>query len=174
MKDSTRSTRNAVICIMASLFTVPAAAHAQGTSISIHAPDSVSYVVSRRDAEPGEPSIQTLSREATLILRNNAVILQLTDKGLDHLFDNDRGDRGILVRIAKAGVSGMLDHGIAYRVSALKRAYADGGRIVLEDRKGAHVFETTTYNDHRPMEEFSPGEARRFARLVQQAIDSQR
>lgn len=163
------------LCVIASLFTIRAgSAGAQGTSISIHAPDSVSYIVPRRDAAPGEPSIKTTSQEGTLILRNGAVILQLTDRGLDHLFDGDHGDRGILVRIAKAGVSGMLDHGIAYRLTALKRAYSDGSRIVLEDKTGARVFETTSYNNHHPMEEFSPAEARRFAKLVQQAIEAQR
>jgi hypothetical protein len=163
-------------CVLASLitFTVATAEAQKGAEISIHAPDSVAFVVARRAASRDEPSIQTFSREVTLILRDSVVILQLTDRGLEHLFDSDRKDRKggsrFLMTMVKAGLSDLFDHGVAYRISALSRAYSDGSRIILEDREGGHVFETTTYNDHRPMEEFSPGEARRFTSAVQKRI----
>jgi hypothetical protein len=168
----------ATFCIVASLIpTVPS--HAQGgTKISVHAPDSVSFVVARRGPFPDEPAIRTLSGEAQLILRDSVVVLQLTDYGLDHLFDGDRDSRRggsrILMSMVKAGVSDLLDHGVAYRTSALRRAYTDGNRIILEDRAGNHVFETTSYNDHHPMEEFSSAEARRFATAVQRSIAAHR
>lgn len=180
MKSSIKLVRTvaAAFCILASLIPV-APSKAQGrTQVSVHAPDSVSYVVERRGPFPDEPVIRTLSGEAMLILRDSVVVLQLTDYGLDHLFDGERetrrGGSRILMAMVKAGVSGLLDHGIAYRVSALRRAYADGNRLILEDRAGNHVFETTNYNDHHPMEEFSPAEARRFATTVQRSIASHR
>ncbi len=164
----------AAFCIVASLIPVAPSQAQRGTSISVHAPDSVSFVVARRGPYPDEPAIRTLSDEAELILRDSVVVLQLSDYGLDHLFDGDRetrrGGSRFLMAMVKAGVSSLLDHGVAYRISALRRAYADGNRIILEDRAGNHVFETTSYNDHYPMEEFSPGEARRFAAAVQRSI----
>ena len=180
MKSSIMPVRNlaAAFLILASL--IPAApAKAQGrTQMTVHAPDSVSFVVARRGPFPGQPVIRTLSGEAELILRDSVVVLQLTDYGLDHLFDGDRetrrGGSRIVMAMVKAGVSGLLDHGVAYRVSALRRAYADGNRVILEDHAGDHVFETTNYNDHHPMEEFSPAEARRFAVAVQRSIASHR
>jgi hypothetical protein len=144
----------------------------------MHVPDSASFVVARRGPFAGEPVLRTLSGEAALILRDSVVVLQLTDYGLDHLFDGDRetrrGGSRILIAMVKAGVSGLLDHGVAYRVSALRRAYAEGNRVVLLDRAGNHVFETTNYNEHYPMEEFSPAEARRFAKAVQRSITAHR
>ena len=180
MKISIKLVRNVAtaFCVVASLIPV-VRSKAQGrTSISMHAADSVSFVLARRGPYLGEPAIRTLSGEAELILRDSVVILQLSDYGLDHLFDGDRetrrGGSRILMAMVKAGVSGLLDHGVAYRVSALRRAYADGNRVVLLDLAGNRVFETTNYNDHHPMEEFSPAEARRFAKAVQRSIASHR
>lgn len=168
----------ATCCIVASLIPV-GRSHAQGgTSISVHAPDSVSFVVARRGPYSDETAIRTVSGEAELVLRDTVVVLQLSDYGLDHLFDGDRdtrrGGSRFLMAMVKAGVSGLLDHGVAYRISALRRAYADGNRLILEDHAGEHVFETTNYNDHHPMEEFAPGEARRFAMAVQRKIAAHR
>jgi hypothetical protein len=168
----------AALCIVASFIPVAPSNAQSGTRISVHAPDSVSFVVARRGPFRDEPAIQTLSGEAALILRDSAVVLQLTDYGLDHLFDGDtdtrRGGSRILMAVVKAGISDLFDHGVAYRISALRRAYADGSRIILEDRAGRHVFETTSYNDHYPMEEFAPAEARRFAIAVQRSIIAHR
>ena len=180
MTSSIKLVRNVAIafCVVAS-FIPFAPSKAQGkTQVTVHAPDSVSFVVARRGPFTGEPAIRTLSGEAALILRDSVVVLQLTDYGLDHLFDGDRetrrGGSRFLIAMVKAGVSGLLDHGVAYRISALRRAYTDGNRLVLEDRAGNHVFESTSYNDHHPMEEFSPAEARRFAAAVQRSIAAHR
>jgi hypothetical protein len=180
MKSFIRLVRNAAaaFCVVASLIPVAPSRAQGGTKISVNAPDSVSFVVARRGPLPGEPAIRTLSGEVALILRDSVVVLQLTDYGLDHLFDGDRetrrGGSRILMAMVKAGLSGLFDHGVAYRVSALRRAYAEGNRLVLEDRAGDHVFESTNYNDHHPMVEFSPAEARRFAMAVQRSIASHR
>jgi hypothetical protein len=180
MKSSIKLVQNiaAAFCVVASLIPIVPSKAQSGTQITVHAPDSVSFVVARRGPFSDEPAIRTLSGEAQLILRDSVVVLQLTDYGLDHLFDGDtdnrRGGSRILMAMVKAGVSGLLDHGVAYRISALRRAYADGNRIILEDRAGKHVFETTSYNDHYPMEEFAPGEARRFAAAVQRLIHRHR
>jgi hypothetical protein len=164
----------ATFCILASLIPVLPSKAQSGTRVTVHVPDSVSFVVARRGPFTDEPAIRTQSGEAALILRDSVVVLQLTDYGLDHLFDGDRdtrrGGSRILMAMVKGGVSGLLDHGVAYRISALRRAYADRNRIILEDRAGNHVFETTSYNDHYPMEEFSSAEARRFAMAVQRSI----
>lgn len=165
------------LCVFASL--IPGKASAQkGTSISFNAPDSVSFVVDRRPAARGEPSIQTLDRDAALVLRDTVIVLQLTDYGLDHMFDGDasrkRGLSGFFVRMAKAGMSELLDHGIAYRLSSLRRAYADGNRLVLEDRAGENIFDGIEVNGRNPMEHFSRDDARRFAAEVQRAIRQSR
>jgi hypothetical protein len=73
-----------------------------------------------------------------------------------------------------AGVVGLLDHGIAHRLSALRQARVDGSRLVLENRQGERVFADVDVNGHRVMDDFSPAEAQRFAAAVNDAIKRQR
>lgn len=136
--------------------------------------DSAAFIVPRRAPAAAESSITTRDRKVVLVLRDSVVVFQLTDSGMERLFDGDTVTGGIgsrmLARMLKAGISELLDHGIAYRLSHLKRAYADGSRLVLEDRDGTHVFENVDYNKHHPMEEFAPSDAARFAAILQRVI----
>ena len=152
---------------------LPVAAQ-RGQRVSVDAKDSVSFIVPRRAPGSYDASLRTRDAKVALLLQDSLVVIQLTDRGMEKLFEDDTAQRsvgaGILAHMVKAGVSGLLDHGIAYRLSALRRAYVDGTRLVLEDRNGEHVFESTEYNGHHPMEEFIPSEAERFADKVQRAI----
>jgi hypothetical protein len=152
---------------------VPATARAQHT-ITVSSDDSTSFIVPRRGPRDDEARLRTRDRKVVLVLRDTTVVMQLTDLGMDTMFDHDTamrsGAEAIFARMAKAGVQGLFDHGIAYRLSALRAARADGGTLVLEDRDGKHVFEDTNMNGVHPMQGFDPGEAERFARLVQQKI----
>ena len=116
--------------------------------------------------------------EIAALLRDSVVVMQMTDHGMHHMFDGDTAKKGvgeaIIARMVRSGVEGLMDHGIAYRLSALRRAYADGGRVVLEGRDGTQVFQSTRLNGHRPMEDFAPAEATRFAAAVQRAIAARR
>jgi hypothetical protein len=73
-----------------------------------------------------------------------------------------------------AAVAELLDHGVAYRLSALRSARAEGSRLVLEDREGHHVFEDVEVNGRHPMDEFDPRELDRFAATLDRAIRQRR
>lgn len=167
------------VLVAALMAAAPLAASAQsGHTVSVNASDSVSFIVPRRAPGEGEAALRTRDRKVALVLRDSVVVLQLTDHGMEHLFDDDTtkrsGGEAIFARMMKAGVEGLMDHGVAYRLSALRTAYADGSRLVLEDRTGKHVFEDTSYNGNHPMQDFAPADAERFARVVKQAIDARR
>lgn len=151
----------------------PARARAQHT-LSVTSDDSTSFIVPRRAPTDDEARLRTRDHKVVLVLRDTTVVMQLTDLGLETMFANDTATRtgagAIFARMAKAGMQGLFDHGIAYRLSALRTARADGGTLVLEDRDGKHVFADTNVNGVRPMQGFDPGEAERFARLVQRRI----
>jgi hypothetical protein len=173
-QTTTRRTLAAVVLVLGAA----APASAQKQTMTVNAADSLSFIVPRRAPLESESSLRTRDRKVALVLRDTVVVLQLTDRGMDGLFDNDTtrrsGGEAIFARMMKAGVSGLMDHGIAYRLSALRTAYADGNRLVLEDRDGKHVFEDTELNGSHPMQDFAPGEAERFARAVKAAIESRR
>jgi len=156
----------------------PSTARAQHT-VTVNSSDSTSFIVPRRSPRDDEASLRTRDRKVLLTLRDTTVVLQLTDLGMKTLFAADTGAKSdgmtaIFVRMAKAGMEGIFDHGIAYRLSALRAARADGSTLVLEDRDGKHVFEDTNLNDVRPMKDFDPAEAARFAKLVQARITAAR
>jgi hypothetical protein len=169
----------AAAALLATLATMVAGrpARAQGgTTVRVNGKDSVAFIVPRQSA--GQATLLTRDRKVALVLNDSAVVMQLTDMGMDHLFDADTATRGIgeaiFARMLRAGMTELLDHGVGYRLSALRRAYADGGRLVLEDSGGHHVFEDTELNGHHPLRELSPAEAERFAGRVQRAIEAAR
>jgi hypothetical protein len=168
------------IATAAVLLTASVPAYAQKDhAMNVHAADSMSFIVSRRAASDAEPSVQTRDRRVSLILRDTVIVLQLTDRGMTQMFEGDTNTssgvgEAIFARMVRAGVSGLMDHGIAYRLSALRRAYVDGNALVLEDRAGTHIFEDTSYNGHHPMQDFKADEAERFAAAVQRAIAGRR
>ena len=148
----------------------------RGLSIHADAPDSAAWIVPRQWEEGAEAAIRTRDRRVALLLLDTSVVLQLTDRGLREVQDDSMDDRTssaggrILAAVVRAGVSSMLDHGIAYRLSALRRAYVRDGRLVLEDRAGRDVFGDVEVNERRPMESFAPAQAQRFAAKLDRAI----
>ena len=150
------------------------------TSISVHAPDSISWIVPRQPPGVAEATLRTTDRRVAVLLMDTTLVLQLTDRGLDQMSDDiarepSAGTGGrILARMIGAALTGMFDHGIAYRLSALRSARADGSRLVLEDRDGRRVFDQVEMNGRQVFDDFSPAEAERFAAAVNRALRGQR
>ena len=161
------------------LLTAASGSRAQ-TRISAHAdaPDSVSWVVPRLPLGVAEATLRTTDRRVAVLLADSTLVLQMTDRGLDQMSDDisrepPAGSR-ILARMIGAALTGMFDNGIAYRLSALRSARAEGSRLVLEDRAGRRVFDQVEINGRQVMDDFSPGEVQRFADAVNRAIRDQR
>ena len=157
----------------------PATAQLQ-VSARVPAPDSVAWVVAREPLGVADATLRNRDRTVAVLLNDTTIVLQLTDRGLDrisHDIENDStngvGGR-LLARILGAGVVGLLDHGIAHHLSALRAARVEGTRLVLENREGKRVFADVDVNGRRVMDDFSPAEAERFAAAVNDAIRRQR
>ncbi len=156
----------------------PAAAQSQLELRADHG-DSVAAVVRRQSVDGASAVLRTRDRRVALVLGDTTVVLQFTDRGLDHvrqqLSEEAEGKAGgILVRMLAAGVLEMLDHGIAYRLSAVRAARTDGGRLLLEDRDGQRVFGGVEANGRRVMDDFSAAEAERFAAQVNRVLRARR
>jgi hypothetical protein len=125
-------------------------------------------------------TLRNRDRSVAVLLNDTTIVLQLTDRGLDRIgqdIENDStkgvGSR-ILARMLGAGVVGLLDHGVAHRLSALRQARVEGTRLVLENQQGERVFADVDVNGRRVMDDFAPAEAERFAAAVNLAIRHQR
>jgi hypothetical protein len=156
----------------------PAAAQSR-VAIRSEAGDSVAWVVRRQPLDEADAALRTRDRHVALLLTDTTVVLQFTERGLDHVRDQLGADATgtgarILARVLGAGIAGLLDHGLAYRLSALREARAEGGRLVLEDRDGGRVFAGTEINGRHVMDDFSPAEAERFAAAINRALRARR
>jgi hypothetical protein len=165
----------AVSLLVLGLGARPAAA--QVTVGKVSTKDSVSFITRRAPLEESIAMVRTRERDVAVLLMDSTVVLQFTDAGLRHVKDGDDPSRrhdGLVARMLGAAVAELLDHGIAYRLTALRGARAEGSRLVLEDLEGHHVFEDVEVNKHHPMEEFVPGELDRFVATLNRAIRQRR
>ena len=152
---------------------------AQKISVSIHesAPDSVSFLVPREQYDVADAKVRSRDKSVALLLTDTTLVLQLSQRGMDRIetgVSDSKSEGGLasrmVARMLGAGLSEFLDHGIAYRLSALRSARADGNRLVLEDRDGHRVFENVEVNGTHLLEDLPPDDARRFADDVNRAI----
>jgi len=148
---------------------------ASQTTIEASVNDSVAKVVRRQRAEPSR-FIETRSGDAALLLTDSTVVLQMTSEGLARIRRDAHNDRqeGFAARLVgamvRAGIAEMLDHGISYRLDRLARAQARGSRLYLIDYQGSLVFDSVSVNKRPLMHDFSPLDAERFSRRVNEAI----
>jgi hypothetical protein len=158
---------------------LPLAAEAQGKTVSVHVSDSASWIVPRQPHDVAREELKTRDRNYVVLLTDTALVLQLTRQGMEKvdrdLRDMPRENMGLrlIARIVGAGVGELLDHGIAYRLSALREARAEGSRLVLEDLDGRRVFDRVEVNGRDVMDDFSPPSAEWFAREINRAIRRQ-
>lgn len=170
---------NATVLGLVMSLAVARGAQAQKVSISVHedAPDSVSFIVPREQYDVANAKVRSRDKSVTLLLTDTTLVLQLSQRGMDRLetgVSEAKHDDGLatrlVARVLGAGLTEFLDHGIAYRLTALRSARADGSRLVLEDLKGNRVFEKVEVNGTHMLEDLPPDDARRFAADVNRAI----
>jgi hypothetical protein len=143
--------------------------------------DSTSWLTRRLPAGVADATLRTRGREVEMLLTDTALVLQMTDRGLRRMkegVDDDASRQSagarIFAKMIGAGLGEMFDHGIGYRLSALREARADGDRLVLLDLEGKRVFDEVEINGRNALEDLSPAEARWFANEVNRAIRRRR
>jgi hypothetical protein len=171
-----RRSRRSALLLAASLVLLGAAPVA-AQNVSVHAGhgDS-SWIVPRVPLARAPASVATQDRQIALVLLDTTLVLQFTDVGLRefHHVARDSAPSGlgsrIFAQMVGAALGELFDHGIAYPISSLGRARADGSRLVLEDRNGHRIFDDVEVNGRDAMDGFVPAEAARFAAIVNRAI----
>ena len=137
--------------------------------------DSVVKVIDRVEIRKSTFHVLNKKRETALIVRDDAIIMQLTDRGLKNIKREIRNEGesalGKVMHAALAGaVAEFLDHGMEYKLSDLKEARVENGVIVLERKNGEKIFDDMDINGDEVLESFAPEDAARFAAHVNRLI----
>ena len=156
------NTIRVILCATAVLATTTFAHAAQAgenrqrSTISMDASegDGPERVGPRQQPASGKPYVQSTSRWTELMLKDDAVYMQLTDYGMKQVGEpqdareKDEGFLGNMLKtMALSGVKQLLDHSLALPLADMRSALVRRGEVVLVTCQGKEVFNKVKIND---------------------------
>ena len=170
---------------LAFLFILPAGgvlAHGPDTpadGVHVSCCDSPARWAPRHDPRDARLAIDSEGGNATLLITDGVVALQLSDRTLrkanrELRNEEDEEDNAIARAVMAAVLSGvrtLLDHSAECPVRDLRDVQYRGGRLVLTTEGGDRLFDGLDVNDRTVLECFSDRDARLFVREFQRVKD---
>jgi len=147
----------------------------QSSTISIDAKegDGPERITPRQQPASGKPYLQSTSRWTELMVKDDAVYLQLTDYGMKQVGepqDAHEKDEGFLGNVLKAmalsGVKQVLNHGLALSFIDMRSALVRNGEVILVTCQGKEVFNKVKINDQ--VQKYPQDKAEDFVRNINQ------
>ncbi|HTO91916.1 MAG TPA: hypothetical protein VMJ70_12355 [Candidatus Sulfotelmatobacter sp.] len=138
-----------------------------------------SRLAPRLDTRDARFSITTDDEQATLLLTNKVVAIQLSDRAFHSLHRKFRDiqleDDNVLAQTIKAVVLGtveaMLDHRIECPIRDIDDVQYRNGRLVFITSDNDTIFENIDVHDRNVLEGFSEADARAFVREFKRVKD---
>ena len=173
------NTIRVILCATAVLATTtfaharPSGETRRDSTISIDAKegDGPERIGPRQQPAPGKPSLQSTSRWTELMLKDDAVVMQLTDYGMKQVgepqdaHDKDEGFFGNMLKtMALSGVKQFLDHSLALSLADMRSALVRRGEVVLVTCQGKEVFNKVKINDQ--VQTYPQDKAEEFVRNI--------
>ena len=167
------NTIRVILCATAILAATAFAHAAQGSTISIDAKegDGPERIGPRQLAVSGKPYLQSTSRWTELMLKDDAVYLQLTDYGMKQVGEpqdareKDEGFFGNMLKsMALSGVKQFLDHSLALPLADMRTALVRHGEVVLVTCQGKEVFNKVKINEQ--VQTYPQDKAEEFVKSV--------
>src|SRR5258705_9043947 len=127
----------------------------------------------RHDSNGARVAITSRDGDAALLLTDEVVAMQLSDRTLDRIkrelrHDRDDDEDNAIAQAIKsavvAGVSSLLDHSAECPIRDLKDVEYREGRLVFTAQNGGRVYNSVHVNDEDVMSGFSESDARLFVR----------
>ena len=147
------NTIRVILCATALLATA-SFGHASTISMDAKEGDGPERVGPRQQPASGKPSLQSTSRWTELMLKDDAVYMQLTDYGMKQVGEpedapaRDEGFFGNMMRsMALSGVKHFLNHSISLSLADMRSAQVRRGEVVLVTCQGKEVFNKVKIND---------------------------
>jgi hypothetical protein len=152
------------VCALALLLpasTLFAAEKKPGVSISFNSDDSHTRFGARHIAADGRPAITTRDGSTMLLLLDDAVAVQLTDRALTNM-ESIKHDAGFLEELLVSGVKLTLGKAVEYPIANIKSVDVVNGalRIITDENKP--LFSELKVNGSDVLRDFSATDAARF------------
>jgi hypothetical protein len=116
--------------------------------------DGPERIGSRQQPASGKPYLLSTNRWSEMMLKDDAVYMQLTDFGLKEVGDpkdareKDEGFLGnVLKAMALSGVKQLLNHSLALSLADTRSAMVRDGEVVFVTCQGKEVFNKVKIND---------------------------
>ena len=143
-----------------------------GVSISFSSEDSRTELGPRRDVRDAQIAITTRDRSVSLLLIDDVVAVQLTDRALANISANE--DASLLEEIIASGVQVAMRKAVSYPVANIRSvAFRDGALLLTNDRNQP-VFTEIKVNGKEVLRDFTSGDAARFMKAFNAVRSAQR
>lgn len=130
-------------------------------------------ITSRLVHNEAEYAMTTREGSVDLMLADNAIFIQFSDRFLEDLDDEIRNEAEtdvdeasvlleLFTSMISSGVHSLLDHALAIPISEIRDVYYDDGKLHIIDHHGDEIFDDLEIDDINIMEDFSRRDARRF------------
>lgn len=140
--------------------------------------DSHTHWTDRRDTGRARIAIDTRDGGVSLLLADDALVLQLSDKTMrkvrrelrEERYDDEDNVFAQAIKSAVLDVVGsMLDHGLACRIQDVRSVDYRDGRLEIVNRDGEPMFESVEVENDDLLASFSERDARNFVAEFERA-----
>ncbi len=139
----------------------------RGVSISFNSDDPNTQVGPRRNMREAKLAITTKDGSTALLLMNDVVAVQLTDKVIANVKPKD--DDSILEELVASGVQVMLRRAVEYPIAHLRTVEVRDGVLTMGNDKNQPIFTDVKINGANVLRSFSPADAARFVNAFRAA-----
>jgi hypothetical protein len=163
------------VCALALLLSAGisyAAEKKPGISLSFSSEDPQTRLGPRRNVRDARLAITSRDGSTSLLLMNDVVAVQLTDRVVDKVAAGD--DANLLEEIIASGVRLALRKAVEYPIASIRSAEIRDGVLIFTNDKNKPVFTEIKVNGTDVLRDFAIGDAARFVNAFRAAKNAQR
>jgi hypothetical protein len=131
-----------------------------GVSITFNSDDPNTVIGPRRNVREAKLAITTKDGSTALLLMNDVVAVQLTDKTIANVKAKD--DDSILEELLASGVQVMLKRAVEYPIAHIRAVELRDGVLTMVNDRNQPLFTDVKINGANVLRSFSPADAARF------------
>ena len=132
----------------------------RGVSISFNSDDPNTLVGPRRNVREAKLAITTKDGSTALLLMNDVVAVQLSDKTIANVKPKD--DDSILEELVASGVQVLLKRAVEYPIAHIRTVELRDGVLTMVNDKNQPLFTDVKINGANVLRSFSSADAARF------------